>query len=114
MFIRRLMTKPIAVIIACQNSDEAERISEVLLKRKLAACCNIFPNLNSVFLWPPGKGRFDYADESMVLVKTLDSKWTDLEKAVLTVHSYDNPEIIAIPLSHVTKKYLSWMEKELT
>lgn len=108
------MSKPIAIIVSCQNSDEAERISEALLKKKLAACCNIFPHINSVFLWPPGKGRFDYADESILFAKTFDEKWQEFELTVRSIHSYENPEIIAIPLVHVTKKYLEWMEKELS
>ena len=108
------MTNALLVYISCQNTDEAERLSEVLLNAKLAACCSTIPHMNSIFLWPPGKGRFDYAEESLLMVKTLEEKWPDLEKAILKAHSYENPEIIAMPLTHVSKKYLSWLESELS
>ena len=62
---------------------------------------------------PPGKNRLDYGEEGLLLVKTLESKWAALEKEVQALHSYENPEIIAIPLVHVTKKYLDWMTAEL-
>lgn len=102
------------IFISCQDKTEAERISELLLKEKLAACCTISSSVNSIFLWPPGKGQLDYADECLLIVKTLETKWEALEERVLAVHSYDNPEILALPVVHGSKKYISWMEHELS
>lgn len=107
------MNQALLVMISCEDKGEAERIGERLLKNKLAACVQVVPHVDSMFLWPPGKNRIDYGAEGLLLVKTLENKWSALEKEVLKVHSYENPEIIAIPLTHVTKNYLSWLTQEL-
>lgn len=107
-------THALLVTVSCEDSTEAERIAEVLLKKKLAACTQILPSMQSMYLWPPESGRFEYATEALLVIKTLEKKWTALEKEILTLHSYQNPEIIATSLAHVTKKYLQWMEKELS
>lgn len=101
-------------MISCEDEGEAERIGERLLKKKVAACVQVLSHVNSMFLWPPGKNRIDYGDEAILLIKTLENKWTALEKEVLKAHSYDNPEIIALPLTHVTRKYLAWLTRELS
>lgn len=107
------MSTALLVMITCADKGQAERIGELLLKKKLAACVQIVDAVDSIFLWPPGKNRLDYAKETILLVKTLDAKWEVLEKEVIRAHSYENPEIIAIPLSHVTRKYLAWLSTEL-
>lgn len=108
------MSTAILVMISCADTGQAERIGELLLKKRLAACIQILGAVDSIFLWPPKKNQLDYAEEAILLVKTLDATWTALEKEVIRAHSYENPEIIAIPLSRVTKKYLAWMESELS
>ncbi len=107
------MNTAILVMVSCEDKNQAEALGEHLLKKKLAACIQIVPHVDSIFLWPPGKNTLDYATESLLLLKTLEDKWTTLEKEVTKSHPYENPEIIAVPLSHVTKKYLAWMSKEL-
>lgn len=107
------MKQAILVLISCADKNQAEQIGEHLLKNKLAACVQIVKNTDSMFLWPPGKNQIDYADEAILLVKTLKSKWMQLEKAVTKIHSYENPEIIALPLTHITAKYLAWLTSEL-
>lgn len=111
---RIYMNDAILIMISCQDNNQAETIGEHLLKHKLAACVQILKSADSIFLWPPGKNLLDYATESILVVKTLNTKWAAVEKAVLNIHSYENPEIIAIPLAHVTKKYLSWLSSELS
>ncbi|MEK7073893.1 MAG: divalent-cation tolerance protein CutA [Patescibacteria group bacterium] len=104
----------ILVMISCEDKGGAERIGELLLKKKLAACVQVVPHVDSMFLWPPGKNRIDYGAEGLLLVKTLESKWSALEKEVLKIHSYENPEILAIPIAQVSNKYLAWLTKELS
>lgn len=107
------MKQAILVLISCADKNQAEKIGGHLLKNKLAACVQIVSHADSMFLWPPGKNQIDYADESLLLVKTLDAKWVALEKSVSKIHSYENPEIIALPVAHVTPKYLAWLTNEL-
>ncbi len=108
------MSGALLVMISCADKSEAEKIGEHVLKKKLAACTQVVENVNSMFLWPPKKNMIDYGAEALLLVKTLDSKWSALEKEVIQEHSYENPEIIAVPLVHVTKKYLAWLTNELS
>lgn len=108
------MSDAILVIISCSDKSQAEQIGEQLLKKKLAACTQIVHTVDSMFLWPPHKNQIDYAQEALLLVKTLDNKWKALEKEIIRVHSYENPEIIALPLSHVAPKYMAWLQNELS
>lgn len=101
----------IMVMIACQSEGQAEQIGKHLVKEKLAACVQVVPKVDSLFFW---QNKIQYAEESLLLAKTLESKWNALEKAVKKLHSYENPEIIALPVAHISKSYLAWMEKELT
>ena len=107
------MNDALLVLVSCADKNQAEKIGELLLKNKLAACVQILDHADSMFLWPPGKNQIDYALESLLLVKTLDSKWALLEKTVTGAHSYENPEIIALPLTHVSNKYMAWLKSEL-
>jgi len=108
------MTTMLLGIISCQDTAEAEHIGINLLKKKLAACTQVVKGVESAFLWPPGTSRIDYAQEVLLLVKTVESKWKKLEKEVTKTHSYKNPEIIAVPVSRVNNTYLDWITKKLT
>lgn len=108
------MNTAILVMVSCTDKNQAESIGEHLLKNKLAACVQILDKTDSIFLWPPGKSLLDYGTEAILLVKTLDKKWEAIEKEVVKIHSYENPEIIAMPLSHVSQKYLAWLSSELS
>ncbi len=100
--------------ISCQDKAEADAIGTHLLRHHLIGCMQIVEGVESSFLWPPGKSTVDYATEALLLIKTLDSKWTAVEKEVMKKHSYKNPEILAIPVSHVSKSYLDWLKAELS
>lgn len=103
---------PILVFIDCPNKEEAEEVSRILLEKRLVACVNILTNpIHSLYFWHK---HIEEAQEIILLAKTFDEKWGEIEKTVSKVHSYDTPGILAIPLSHVSKKYLSWMKKEIS
>jgi len=105
---------PILVFIDCRDKEEAEDIGRELLKKHLVACVNITTTpVHSLFLWPPKSKSIDEAQEMILLAKTFDEKWGEIEEIVLKIHSYDTPGILAIPLTHVSKKYLAWMKKEI-
>jgi periplasmic divalent cation tolerance protein len=107
------MKEALLVMISCADKTQAEQLGEMLLKKKLAACTQIIPRADSLFLWPPGKNQIDYAEEAILIVKTMKDVWERLEEAVLAQHTYENPEIIGIPLPYVTKKYRAWLSSEL-
>ena len=101
------------VMVSCEDVAQAERIGRELLKDKLAACVQIVPQVSSFYLWPPQKQHINIAEESILVIKTLESKWSALEKKIQTLHTYENPEIIALPVTHVNANYLNWLQKEL-
>lgn len=103
----------ILVVITCKDKEEATRIAKRLLEKKLVACAKVLPPAHSLYLWPPKSGKIKEADEVMLVAKTIESKWGAIEKEVLSLHSYKNPEIYALPASHVSQKYLEWLENEL-
>ncbi len=101
-------------MVSCEDAAQAERIGRELLKDKLAACIQIIGQVSSFYLWPPQKQHINIAEESILIIKTLESKWSLLEKEIQTIHTYENPEIIALPITHVTKTYLTWLTNELS
>ena len=102
------------VMVSCQDESQAERIGKQLIKKRLAACTQITPRVSSLFLWPPKENNVKLADEAILVIKTLENKWKDVEKEVQLLHTYENPEIIGLPVTHVSDAYFKWLEAELS
>ena len=98
----------IMVMITAGSEEEARKIAELLVKEKKAACVNIVPQVDSLFRW---KGKIDSARESLLLVKTRASVVSEIISLVKQAHSYDVPEIIALPIIAGSEKYLDWLDK---
>lgn len=103
----------ILIYIPCTNPKEARKIGTYLLKHRLCACINIIPSMSSICFWPPKTEKLEEANEAILIVKTLDNKFTNIEKEVKTIHSSDTPCIIAIPVLHASKKYYEWVQGEI-
>ena len=95
------------VFITTANKKEAERISRVLLDERLIACANIVGGVDSRFWW---KGKKEKARECLLIAKTRKSLFKKLIKVVKKEHSYDVPEIIAIPIIAGYEPYLDWLK----
>jgi periplasmic divalent cation tolerance protein len=102
---------PIAVFITAPNIDEASRIAELLVERKLAACVQILPSMESVYRW---QGKVARQAEILLIAKTASSKFAELEREVRAVHSYETPEIVAVPLTALSEPYRQWLNESLT
>jgi periplasmic divalent cation tolerance protein len=100
----------IVVFITVANKKEAAKISDTLIRRKLAACVNIAYNVESVFWW---QKKVDRAKEALLVVKSTKAKLSQLIKAVKSMHSYTVPEIIALPIVGGFKPYLEWIDGSL-
>ena len=107
------MNNLVTVYITCEDLEEAEKIAGHLLKKRLVACVNIVNPVHSLFLWPPKKNHIDETKETVLFCHTLESKYKNIEKEVLKIHSYTNPALYAIPISHVSNKYHDWMVGEI-
>jgi periplasmic divalent cation tolerance protein len=100
----------IVIFITVRDAEEAEKISKALVKRRLAACVNIVPQVNSHFWW---KDKLDSSKECLLVVKTRDSLLPDIIKSVKKMHSYSVPEIIALPIVGGNQDYLDWIDNEV-
>src|SRR5690606_22208146 len=92
------------------SEDEAEKLAGILVAERLAACVQILPKMTSVYVW---KGETQREAEHLLLVKTADEKYAEVERAIAANHSYEVPEIIAIGASEVSEPYLKWLTEQL-
>jgi periplasmic divalent cation tolerance protein len=95
------------VLITTASQEEAHRIARLLVQEKKAACVNIVPEVDSLFRW---QGRIDSARESLLLVKTKTSLLSEIISLVKKAHSYEVPEIIALPIVGGSEEYLKWLD----
>lgn len=100
----------IVLFITASNGEEAHKIAEVLLNQRKVACVNIVPRVSSLFWW---QGKLDSAQESLLIVKTKASLLPEIINLVKGVHSYEVPEIIALPIVGGNQDYLEWIGKEV-
>ncbi|MDY7019590.1 MAG: divalent-cation tolerance protein CutA [Chloroflexota bacterium] len=96
----------IVVLITTSGKEEAHKIAELLLNKRKAACVNIVPEVDSLF-W--GEGKLDEGRESLLIVKTRASLFPQIITLVKGVHSYEVPEIIALPIISSNEDYLKWL-----
>jgi len=102
------MSDAIIVMVTCGSSGEAETIARQLLEEKLVACVNIAGRIRSLFHW---KGAIARESESLLLMKTVLSRFDDLARRVKELHPYEVPEIIAMPIMVGNPDYLNWIEQ---
>jgi len=100
----------IIILITTKDKKEAEKISRLLIKNRLAACVNIINGVKSLFWW---QGKADQAKEALLIVKSRKEKFVKIAKLVKANHSYDVPEIIAIPIVSGFKPYLNWINDSI-
>jgi len=103
--------QPIAVFITAPNKEEAARLADMLVEQRLAACVQILPAFESVYRW---HGKLERQDEVLLIAKTINSKFADLEREVRAVHSYETPEIVAMPLTALSGPYRQWLNASVT
>ncbi|MBI2445853.1 divalent-cation tolerance protein CutA [Candidatus Micrarchaeota archaeon] len=92
--------------VICADAGEGQRIADVLVREKLAACVNILTGVHSVFSW---QGEVQHADEVLLLCKTTRAKIPAFEKKVKSLHSHDVPCVCFYPAMHVGAEYERWL-----
>ena len=101
----------ILVFMTAASVDEANRLADMLLDKRLAACVQITREMDSVYRW---QGKVERQREVLLIAKTLSSRFAELEREVVKLHSYETPEIVAIPLSAGSAPYLEWLNASVT
>jgi periplasmic divalent cation tolerance protein len=99
-------SQPIVVMMTAASTAEAERIAEALVIRKLAACVQMLPQMESIYVW---HGEVKREAEVLLIAKTTRNNFAELEREVRAIHSYEIPEIIALPIIDGSKPYLDWL-----
>jgi periplasmic divalent cation tolerance protein len=101
----------IMVFMTAANREEAVRLAEMMVADRLAACVQILPEMESIYRW---QGKIERQQEVLVIAKTAASKFEELEREVRAIHSYDTPEIVALPLTAGSSPYLEWLKQSIT
>ena len=99
----------IIIYVTHEDKEQAIKVAEHIVKKKLAVCTNIFP-IESMYWWDD---KIEHSPEYRLTLKTFDNLFPEIEEIVIREHPYDVPEIIAVAISHVSDSYKSWMEEEI-
>lgn len=102
------MTKYIMITTTFDNKDEANKISELLLKERLVSCCQL-SNITSSYHW---RGKIEHTEEYLLQMKSKKELYKKIEKVILNNHSYETPQLIAYDIVDGYKGYLDWIEAE--
>jgi len=101
-------TKFRVVLLTCATLEEARKIARAMVEKHLAACVNIVTHaVESFYTW---EGKIENGSEYLLLIKTSGAQLAALEKEIVSLHSYDAPEFIALPIVAGSEKYLKWLE----
>ena len=100
----------VVIFITTGTDEEAQEVAKALLNNRLAACVNIVPKINSIFWW---NDTLDSVQENLLIVKSKASLLSEIVRLVKEVHSYETPEIVALPIIGGNPDYLDWIGKEI-
>lgn len=101
----------IQVTTTTEKREDADRIARTLVERRLAACVQIVGPITSVYRW---KGKIETAGEWLCLIKSRAESYGAVEQAIRSLHPYELPEIIAVPVAAGSRDYLDWLRAEQT
>lgn len=101
--------KMIEIWVNCPERETARRIATALMEKRLVACANIFPEIESLYRW---KGAIEDEPEVPLVVKTREELFTEVAGEVQQLHPYETPSIIGIPVEEVNRDYLEWIYAE--
>ena len=98
--------EPILVCTSVNDIKVARDIANTLLTKKYSPCINIVSNNESIYVW---NNDIETTNEYILFIKSVKSKFKNIEKLILAIHPYEIPEILAIDINHINMKYLKWM-----
>jgi periplasmic divalent cation tolerance protein len=104
------MTDKLLVLTTAGSENEARKIAQTLVERRLAACVNIVHRIQSIYRW---EGNVEEAEEYLLLIKTVKLREEQVRAAIRELHSYELPECIAIPIESGSMEYLKWLSESV-
>jgi periplasmic divalent cation tolerance protein len=100
------MTDQIVVLSTCATQEEAEKLARILIEERLAACVNVIPRIRSYYRW---KGAIESAEECLLVVKSSRELFSSIGAVLEKEHSYEVPEVLALPVVEGATNYLNWL-----
>jgi len=104
------MTDQIVVYNTCGSAEEAGKIARRLVEARLAACVSVLPGVRSFYRW---QGAIEDSTEWLLIIKTSRGRFTELRTELERLHSYEVPELIALPIIDGSPDYLNWLDGEI-
>ncbi len=95
------------IYCTCPDRETAEKIARHLIKTQLAACINIIPGITSIYQW---QGKIESAEEHLLLIKSRQDLYPQVEQAIIRLHPYELPEVVAVSMARALPDYLHWMD----
>lgn len=102
------MDECVQVFTTASSKEEASTIANLVVEKKLAACAQVLGPIASTYWW---QGKIAKAEEWLCIIKSTSKLYKQLESAICSIHSYEVPEITAVPITKGSKDYLSWLER---
>ena len=97
------------VMTTITDIDKGKLLARQVVEQRLAACCNIVPGMTSVYRW---KDELCEDQECLLVMKSTESRYKELEQFIQKQHPYELPELIALPITASTQEYLSWVTQQ--
>ena len=107
--MKRSSRNALVVFITASDKRQALKIGKVAVEERLAACVNVLPSIRSIYRW---NGKVIVGQETLVILKTTEDRYRALERLILALHSYQVPEVIALPIKRGSRQYLGWVLSE--
>jgi periplasmic divalent cation tolerance protein len=104
------MTDKLVILSTCASEAEAAKLAGMLIEKRLAACVNVVARVRSFYRW---QGKVESGEEALLVIKSSRGRFAELRSAIEQAHSYDVPEIIALPIEESAAPYLAWMQENL-
>jgi len=105
-----LMTECVQIVTTAESKEAAEKITKKLLEKRLAACVQIVGPITSTYWW---RGKIEEAKEWLCLIKSKANLYEEIEREINELHTYETPEILALPVVTGSRTYLDWLRETL-
>lgn len=105
-----MSTQALLVLTTCGSPEDADRLAKLLVEQRLAACVNALGNVTSTYRW---QGQVQQDRETLLVIKTTESRYPALEQAIRAHSTYDLPEVVAIPVPIGSPPYLAWLHESV-